>query len=591
MKKAKGSDFYADNSQNDFFRGETFFRKQFFRKGHIYLFKTYGAEHKPGKNYESCHPFGKLPEIIIASSAKEAKKKEYAIILNDLQEGVKTRTKDSFGVSTCIFIDIDQKPDKANQIEEFKTDTGGDIEAFLSKIKKDPYVYIAGKSASGKGLRLIFLVIHPAYLLLESDTEGEVKFTVAQIAKFHKENFDHVMSYLTKTYNLQIKSYLDTCSERITQYTFQISPEEVYINPEFHIFNLDDPKVESITESFKQRTNENSIKLSENVNKVIADNNKYLDELRLRHKDVIPMSSEEKIRAHFKNYNYPVLVAAKYLTTTNQAIICRFIRYNYRGDTKSFFKELSLKTFQDYLNTVSGIPQLSFRKMFQDCGVLLIDPIPENEDTVGNCFNEILSLAPGEYLEAVKPQLRKILSEQPLIVINAAAGDGKTTELTKYLLDLVIKEKKPCIYLAPKNFILKQIYQKWSKYCEVELSGQCQLIRNYETHLKGCDLNQPALILSSYASYWKVKHINYRSLVIDECHVLVKFADINDEEEDKCYEVNPSNADQTIYASATPEQSLLGLNDYYYLKIQRQDTSKKTVKVLETAHPIATILD
>lgn len=142
-------------------------------------------------------------------------------------------------VPRVVFVDIDfhSKDDSENEAEinKFLSDTNTQsLNDFISKLKKDKYALTGGLSKSGKGIRIIFLV-HSKYSIIEETSNFEdkpINFTLDEIKKIHKSNWEFVMNYLSEEYNLDLNSSYshDKCPSNIQQGTKYFREAGSFVN-------------------------------------------------------------------------------------------------------------------------------------------------------------------------------------------------------------------------------------------------------------------------------------------------------------------------------------------------------------------------
>jgi len=570
-------------------------------------------------------PFTELFEDITSNNPT---RKDFAFILNPLKEGCKHRRYESFLPSFVVYIDIDLKHEK--QITDFAHDVKITKEELLAQLKQDPKVFITGYSKS-KGIRIIFLCYHQYLNSLDCNKDD--------IRHIQHSLYRNILIYLKEKYGLEdhgTDSYLDACGKTITQPTFQIWQEGSYYNPNCQLFQVDIPKVSpkptlakivkgTIFANFSGVTYTQTDKIA--INNLIVDYVRSLSEL------------PAKFTAMFSHYDYSLLPEFKYLAQENQQFIFELYHKHYKGNSipTGYWGE-----FKYYLHQVKGevlgnlkdrwqyqgIEMPSFRKKeiptkdptdnsteiitdnssqeeptdnprkcltptsSQDTTTFTLIP-PVSQDAFNNNFTQVLTLTGNQYLQSRRTEIREIFDMNQIIVVNAGTGIGKSTELMYYLIEEVIKTVKPCLFLAPNNTILLQIYETYSGICLIHYSGQCHLVRNYcqkdEVHgtinLLPADISGPTLVLSSYESYNNIKDQQaWNVIVVDECHALTSLAGISGQKD-----ITFENCQKLIYVSATPEISLTGLDNYFYLKIEVART-KKTLQILPSKNFTATLL-
>lgn len=506
-------------------------------------------------NISNTYSFYNFSNAILSDNPK---KTGSCFILNKLFREVKTekgynslRSHDCFSWPNAVFLDIDIKSKMHSDI--FKKECGVSVDDFFELLKTDPFTYITCRSSSGLGIRSIFFIYSP---YLENKNYPINKDLPVSI---HKQNFYSVIQYLSK-YGLNQKllkyeNILDPSPSRLGLPTFPGRKENSYVNLDCEIFYKDDYNHKFGNDIFKNQ------KSNISADQIYDISVKYTDELSNL----------------FGHYNASIICSLKGLLSENKIDIFEMIYHLYKKHYKGngLTEPLStLKKFYAYIISTKPDYYIPIDQILKRNNIFIdnfntFDFFENNKDIMFNEYN--ITYTYDVYLSDIKDKLYRDFQKKK-VVLKAEAGGGKSTLLINYLYSLQTGEKI-IVYAAPKNAILEQIRLKpENKYIKFQ--------RNYGgfTDKKG------DIILSSFESLYKIKNIDV--LVVDECHILTTYAEINDKPEEII--IPDCN---TIYTSATPEPFLIGEKDYYYINCVKNNTEKPDLKIVMTNDPVSSLIE
>lgn len=553
-----------------------------------------------------------------------------------------TKINDDCELPIMCMVDIDVKPldrveanKKANQDKmnkQFILDMGC-IDLFKASdncynmLKNDACCVYVDKSNSGTGIKALFAITSEKYtdlknsgitsktqILEEFDTQlqkhtGEKTMMLKTIIENNKEeakraltegktlmgyNFKALTQYLSSKYNINFYSdnskpnYFDKAGESISQCTYSSNGTHLHINKDAKILKWDFTDKTQHAE-YKEKTN----KINTGVDGVLAlkENDEYLElffkfyaQLKKDKADNKKGAIEKhaKIQSIMGNYlvcyrsALPVINSLRCSTLKYQEIFFNEFLYQdnnlYKGGGS-----LNTSCFKDFLVSISNIDMddkvlLSelmigcYRLKKKDIDTTIL-PYSNSYDFFGNKYDTIIKFT--KYVSKKKVQLFNIFDNNKLVVLSAEAGGGKSYLLREYMKYRFDKGATRIALVIPKNSLLFQNKEIIESY----KNKGYQIIQNYGVGDKydstKYDENEKLLILTSTP---KIRHLDDVDLIIhDEIQNYVSYSGKIE-----------SNIDvdcQQIMISATPEKFLIYVKDYFYVRLQKYDAKKKTIKL------------
>lgn len=461
--------------------------------------------------------------------------------------------------SRAIIIDLDWKTEieQSEFLRDYKKGTYNDISMaasdLLSDLKNDPSVFIAGYSASGKGIRIIYMVANQ-YNNKPIHADGLEMFKIS-----HHLNYEFIVSHLTGKYNLSPTSeYFDNSPRSISLGSYTMQPQDFYYNPECNIILNPNKIVEEIkTLGSEQKISKDHLtQLNDDFLSILYAINDIEPEIE---------KFKQYVRKNFLSYNFSFLSSIKALPENGRRVFYNIFRWYYIQDNHDNPKILAAirsftdwKTFLDKLAVKYCAPMLSFFRNSQIEAFNSTNRI-KGQDIFGHKYTDELNY--DYYIHDVKDHIFNALRNNSITVLKAPAGGGKTTLLIEYIINyLKDNPDKNVCFTAPKLIILKQIVADHAhKFQNIIINYDSTPI-NLEKLSEGGNI-----IFSTYQSLDKLKN-SFDLLIVDEAHDLVLYSDFDR----FLREVNSPNI---IYLSATPEPLLPVLlqDNPFYLNLTKEN--------------------
>lgn len=461
--------------------------------------------------------------------------------------------------SRTIIIDLDWKTEieQSEFLRDYKNGIYNDISMaasdLLSDLKNDPSVFISGYSASGKGIRIIYMVAN-RYNNKPIHADGLEMFKLS-----HHLNYEFIVSHLTEKYNLLSgPKYFDNSPKSISLGSYALQPTDFYYNPECNIILNPNRITEEITSIVSEQ------KISKD--QLTQLNNEFIDILyKINDVETEIEKFIQYVRKNLLAYNFSFLSSVKALPEEGRRVFYSIYRKYYILDNHNNPKILAaIRSYTDWNSFLDKLvvkyctPMLTHFKNSK-LDYFNTNHIIKGQDIFGHRYTDELNYE--NYIHDVKENIFNVFRNNKIAVLKAPAGGGKTTLLIEYIINyLKDNSDKNVCFTAPKLIILKQIVADHAHKFQ-------NIIINYDsTPINLEQLSEGGnIIFSTYQSLDKL-HNNYDLLIVDEAHDLVLYSDFD-------RFLREVNAADIIYLSATPEPLLPVLlqDNPFYLNLTKEN--------------------
>lgn len=277
--------------------------------------------------------FDDFGEEIFKDNPKESKKSYIFTEQKPDKDGKIRGLRELASFPLIMYFDIDFKTDVTfNKFKEDISKIDLDENTIFDKFRKDNNIWIAGNSKNGKGIRLLFLILHKKCLKKSTDAKA-----------IYLSNKDLLLKYLKDEYNL----------------VFYKNEEIDYID-KASLNNV-------VLRSFPCKLNNNTY-INNNCNVIINENEieapiEYtLSESNVSYNSLDKISSDE-----FMHYDSTVLAKCKFTDIESRKLFFdKYIKYYTGGLLTPFLKNFN--TFNNYIDNKKFdycIKDTDFNKEFQ----------------------------------------------------------------------------------------------------------------------------------------------------------------------------------------------------------------------------------